>query len=55
MKASFIVNQKQRKQIEGIYRIKAQDDFVFEIDFYNRDTEFCMTEDEIYKILDRIE
>ena len=46
-----VVNQKQKKQIIGIYRING----VYMIEFNNdRDTEFCDTEVQVYEILEGI-
>jgi len=47
---SCVVNQKQRRQVVGIYRING----VFMIEFHDKDTEFCNTEIQVYEILERI-
>ena len=47
---SCVVNQKQRRQVVGIYRING----VFMIEFHDKDTEFCDTEVQVYEILEGI-
>jgi len=45
-----VVNQKQKREVVGIYRING----VYMIEFQSRETEFCDTEVQVYEILDSI-
>jgi len=45
-----IINKKQKEQIAGIFKINN----IYILEFYNKDTEFCETENEVYDILEKI-